>query len=284
MVTIRSPFCGYNTITFVGLNVEDLSRYSNKIESVSLRKCSYDHRLTTKVFLSAITLTNISQEFLPTRWRQKSAGIDMEQNYVTVALCIVSACAGTRIYCDLELLETFHASRLSNSSDSMAVSCRRAVEQRAINRSPLNDTTNLRLLMSLAPPLCAYHTRCLLASVDRRRRCRYHGDNILSAVRFIHFSPAMCIYFRSVHGVECASCVWEELSLYARLELASTGTTKPSDTPWHIRLLLASLCASSTFLCVTIRTLLSTPHFRHSSAHKSDSPIRYFAAVGDSAS
>jgi len=27
-------------------------------------------------------------EFLPTRWRQKSTGIDMEQNYVTVTLCI----------------------------------------------------------------------------------------------------------------------------------------------------------------------------------------------------
>ena len=25
-------------------------------------------------------------EFLPTRWRQKSTGIDMEQNYVTVTL------------------------------------------------------------------------------------------------------------------------------------------------------------------------------------------------------
>jgi len=27
------------------------------------------------------------QEFLPTRWRQKSTGIDMEQNYVTDTLC-----------------------------------------------------------------------------------------------------------------------------------------------------------------------------------------------------
>jgi len=27
-------------------------------------------------------------EFLPTRWRQKSTGIDMEQNYATVTVCI----------------------------------------------------------------------------------------------------------------------------------------------------------------------------------------------------
>jgi len=37
---------------------------------------------------SAITPTNISQEFLPTRWRQKSTGMDMKQNYVIVTLCI----------------------------------------------------------------------------------------------------------------------------------------------------------------------------------------------------
>jgi len=27
-------------------------------------------------------------EYLPTKWRQKSIGIDTEQNYVTVILCI----------------------------------------------------------------------------------------------------------------------------------------------------------------------------------------------------
>jgi len=29
-------------------------------------------------------------EFLPTRWQQKSSGIDMEQNFVTVTLCIMA--------------------------------------------------------------------------------------------------------------------------------------------------------------------------------------------------
>jgi len=32
-------------------------------------------------------------EFLPTRWRQKSTGIDMEPNYVTVTLCIINRAA-----------------------------------------------------------------------------------------------------------------------------------------------------------------------------------------------
>jgi len=44
-------------------NGEDLSCYSNKIESVSLRKCPHDHLLTNKVHLSAITVTNIYQSF-----------------------------------------------------------------------------------------------------------------------------------------------------------------------------------------------------------------------------
>jgi len=63
MVTIRSPFCGYDITKCVELNVEDLSRYSNKNEPVSLRKCPHDHRPTTKAFSSAITVTNISQSF-----------------------------------------------------------------------------------------------------------------------------------------------------------------------------------------------------------------------------
>ena len=42
MVTIRSPFCGYNTTKCVQLNGEDLACYSNNTESVSSRKCRYD--------------------------------------------------------------------------------------------------------------------------------------------------------------------------------------------------------------------------------------------------
>ena len=33
-------------------------------------------------------MTNISLEFLPAKWQQRPTGIDMEQNYVTVTLCI----------------------------------------------------------------------------------------------------------------------------------------------------------------------------------------------------
>ena len=40
-------------------------------------------------------------EFLPTRWRQKSTGIDTEQNYVTVSLCILltTKCLNQQHYC-----------------------------------------------------------------------------------------------------------------------------------------------------------------------------------------
>jgi len=72
MVTIRSPFCGYNTIECVELNGEDLSCYSNNIESVSL--LTYQQ----SVFKRYHGDKHFS-EFLPTRCRQKSTGIDMER-------------------------------------------------------------------------------------------------------------------------------------------------------------------------------------------------------------
>ena len=37
--------------------------YRVKIELLSLRKCPYDHWLTNKAYLSAITVTNISKSF-----------------------------------------------------------------------------------------------------------------------------------------------------------------------------------------------------------------------------
>ena len=37
-------------------------------------------------------------EFLPTRWRQKSTGIDMEQNYVTITLCVHPGYTGRRTH------------------------------------------------------------------------------------------------------------------------------------------------------------------------------------------
>jgi len=64
----------------------NLSRYSNKIKAVGLRKCPYYHYLTTKV---------MSQQQKQTFLRAcphhggKRAGIDMAwKNYITVTLCI----------------------------------------------------------------------------------------------------------------------------------------------------------------------------------------------------
>ena len=64
----RHGVCGNDTIVILWvyrdmLNGEGLLCYSNKIEPVSWRKCPDDHWLTNKAYLSAITVTNISQEF-----------------------------------------------------------------------------------------------------------------------------------------------------------------------------------------------------------------------------
>jgi len=80
VVTVRSPFCGYNTTKCVKVKGEGLSCYSNKVESLSFRKCPYDRWLTNKAYLSDIAVTKINfVRILPTRWRQKSTGVDMER-------------------------------------------------------------------------------------------------------------------------------------------------------------------------------------------------------------
>jgi len=71
------------------LSGEALSRYSNKIESVSLRKCPYDHRLTNKAYLSAITATNISKSFYPQDGGKNQLAYRYGRNCVTVTSLVL---------------------------------------------------------------------------------------------------------------------------------------------------------------------------------------------------
>jgi len=81
---LRCGCCGL----FVELNGEGLSCYSNKIESVCFKKMSISSLTCKQSAFKRYHSDKHFSEFLPTRWRQKSTGIDMEQNYVTVTLCI----------------------------------------------------------------------------------------------------------------------------------------------------------------------------------------------------
>jgi len=55
-------------------------RVIQKLESDSLRKCPYDHYdLYRQSVFNRYHSGKHFPEFLPTRWRQKSTGIDMEQ-------------------------------------------------------------------------------------------------------------------------------------------------------------------------------------------------------------
>ena len=66
---VTSHICGRNAIAIlqvnksycVQVNGENLSRYSNKIESVGLRKCSYYRYLIEKVTSTDVKTTNILQ-------------------------------------------------------------------------------------------------------------------------------------------------------------------------------------------------------------------------------
>jgi len=66
----------------VDIKGEDLSRYSDKIQTVCLRK-----KPTNKANLIDITVASISQSFTH-EMAPKTSWIDMELNYVTVIVCI----------------------------------------------------------------------------------------------------------------------------------------------------------------------------------------------------
>ena len=58
--------------------------YLNKIWSVGLWKCLYDHCLANKAYFSAITVKNIYESFT----HKMAAKASWHRNYVTVTLCI----------------------------------------------------------------------------------------------------------------------------------------------------------------------------------------------------
>ena len=66
---MTSHICGRNAIAI--LNGEDLSCYSNKIESVGLRKRPYYRYLVEKVTSTDVRITNISQS-LPHKMAENS--------------------------------------------------------------------------------------------------------------------------------------------------------------------------------------------------------------------
>ena len=64
----------------------------NQFKKMSIRSLTYRQ----SVFKRYHSDKHLS-EFLPTRWRQKSTGKDMGQNYVTVTLCADSEQLGVRV-------------------------------------------------------------------------------------------------------------------------------------------------------------------------------------------
>jgi len=84
MVAIRSPFCRSRPSYCALLSGEDLSRYSNKIESVDLRKFRISTILQRKWCPSKKHFAELDLQR-----GGKTADIDMIwRNYVTVTLCI----------------------------------------------------------------------------------------------------------------------------------------------------------------------------------------------------
>jgi len=87
MVTIRSPFSGYNT-RYNALSKMAKIYHVIQINWTSLLKMSTWSLTYQQSVFKRYHSDNHFSEFLSTRWRQKSTVIDMEQNYVTVSLRI----------------------------------------------------------------------------------------------------------------------------------------------------------------------------------------------------
>ena len=72
MVAIPSPFCRSRPSYCAQLSGEDLSRYSNRIESGGLRKCPYKRYLIKKVMSGKKHFPELDLQH-----GGKTAGIDM---------------------------------------------------------------------------------------------------------------------------------------------------------------------------------------------------------------
>ena len=66
------------------LTGEDLSCYLNKIQSVGLQNCPYDHYLANKAYFSDITVEYIYESFT----HEMAAKASWHRNYITVTVCI----------------------------------------------------------------------------------------------------------------------------------------------------------------------------------------------------
>ena len=70
---------------------------------------------------------------LPTKWRRKAAGIDMERNYVIVTLCI--AAVDDRLWNFV-----FHVPNVTSDANEITSSRPTTIDAAAINRATVHST------------------------------------------------------------------------------------------------------------------------------------------------
>ena len=94
-MTSRNLWSRYDR-QFVGITRYNASSYMAKTYRVIQIKLNHSKKMSiwSVTYQNSVFKRYHSDEhfaeFIPTRWRQKSTGIDMEQNSVTVTLCIFS--------------------------------------------------------------------------------------------------------------------------------------------------------------------------------------------------
>ena len=88
-LSCRRASCGLSSVALkrTGCGVWQLECQSSSVTA----SVQSDHLL--RYYLFPVFFDKHFSEFLPARWRQKSTGIDIEQNYVTVTLCTACVCS-----------------------------------------------------------------------------------------------------------------------------------------------------------------------------------------------
>jgi len=170
--------------------------------------------LPTDAYLSAITVTNFLR-VLPTRWRQKSTGIDMEQNYVTVTLCIGYISCARRP----AALRTRCTNRLDTENNVGARNVRRSEWMSDVLSSagPRTHThTRTRTVTGAtsftAVMICIYSVTARYASAHGQRSTLSNFNSTVDAVKL----KPQCVF--SVHVV-IRTGYW----LFWKLKMATDG-------------------------------------------------------------
>jgi len=163
---------------------------------------------------------------LPTRWRRKPAGVDMERNYVTVSLCMSKSTTDIHVWLQAFLTPLLLAARFSSAelvrrlllAGADIDNCTRVLEIELclhISHSITCYKTAAAIFMNVEVHMCALRlTVCVCFLSEKWKLWDFWHPNILSTLQFcIRSCKSLIDFFTTFHWwIESVSThvyVWE---------------------------------------------------------------------------